>query len=159
MLAGDEIAPAIALRMPTYKKTDHINDKDTTNNNDTNNTNTNNNNHNKNAFHVTTQVILSGTPLQNEIHELWSLLNFLLPDVFETNDDFEEWFAKPFKTQDDTNDFEVEDEEKEFLIKCLHAVLRPFMTRRLKADLKDIMELPQTREATIWCELTLNPEP
>ena len=30
-------------------------------------------------------------------------------------------------------------------------VLRPFMTRRLKADLKDIMELPETREATIWC--------
>ena len=44
----------------------------------------------------------------------------------------------------------MEDEEKEFLIKCLHAVLRPFMTRRLKADLKDIMELPETREATIW---------
>ena len=37
--------------------------------------------------------------MQNEIHELWSLLNFLLPEVFDTNDDFEEWFAKPFKTQ------------------------------------------------------------
>jgi len=36
-----------------------------------------------------------------------SLLNFLLPEVFETNDDFEEWFAKPFKTQEDGGDFEV----------------------------------------------------
>ena len=40
-----------------------------------------------------------GRHVQNEIHELWSLLNFLLPEVFDTNDDFEEWFAKPFKTQ------------------------------------------------------------
>jgi len=104
----------------------------------------------KTGYKAGHRVILSGTPLQNEITELWSLLNFLLPDIFDTNDDFEEWFAKPFKTGEDGADFDVEDEEKEFLIKCLHAVLRPFMTRRLKADLKDIMELPETREATIW---------
>ena len=44
----------------------------------------------KNGYRAANRLILSGTPLQNEIHELWSLLNFLLPDVFETNDDFEE---------------------------------------------------------------------
>jgi ATP-dependent helicase STH1/SNF2 len=105
----------------------------------------------KTGYRAKNRVILSGTPLQNEIHELWSLLNFLLPEIFETSDDFEEWFAKPFRTADDGADYDVVDEEKEFLIKCLHAVLRPFMTRRLKADLKDTMELPETREATIWC--------
>jgi SNF2 family DNA or RNA helicase len=105
----------------------------------------------KTGYRARNRVILSGTPLQNEIHELWSLLNFLLPEIFETSDDFEEWFAKPFRTADDGADYDVVDEEKEFLIKCLHAVLRPFMTRRLKADLKDTMELPETREEIIWC--------
>ena len=108
----------------------------------------------KNGYKSKHRVILSGTPLQNEIFELWSLLNFLLPEIFDTCDDFEEWFAKPFKMAEGGDEFEVEEEEKEFLIKCLHAVLRPFMTRRLKADLKDIMELPETREATILCELS-----
>jgi ATP-dependent helicase STH1/SNF2 len=107
----------------------------------------------RNGYKASNRVILSGTPLQNEIHELWSLLNFLLPEVFDTNEDFEEWFTKPFKTGDEV-DVEVVDEEKEFLIKCLHAVLRPFMTRRLKADLQEIMQLPEARENILKCELS-----
>ncbi len=107
----------------------------------------------RNGYKASNRVILSGTPLQNEIHELWSLLNFLLPEVFDTNEDFEEWFTKPFKTGDEV-DVEVVDEEKEFLIKSLHAVLRPFMTRRLKADLQEIMQLPEARENILKCELS-----
>lgn len=106
----------------------------------------------KNGYQAKNRIILSGTPLQNEIHELWSLLNFLLPEVFDTNEDFEEWFTKPFKA--DEADVEVVDEEKEFLIKCLHAVLRPFMTRRLKADLADIMQLPEARENIVHCGMS-----
>jgi SWI/SNF-related matrix-associated actin-dependent regulator of chromatin subfamily A member 5 len=36
--------------------------------------------------------LLTGTPLQNNLHELWSLLNFLLPDIFSSSEDFDEWF-------------------------------------------------------------------
>jgi SWI/SNF-related matrix-associated actin-dependent regulator of chromatin subfamily A member 5 len=36
--------------------------------------------------------LLTGTPLQNNLHELWSLLNFLLPSIFSSSDDFDEWF-------------------------------------------------------------------
>ncbi|EKX46028.1 hypothetical protein GUITHDRAFT_48360, partial [Guillardia theta CCMP2712] len=118
----------------------------------------------RNGYRASHRLILSGTPLQARlltlahfpspppIHELWSLLNFLLPEVFDTNEDFQEWFSKPFRTGDDEVD--VDDEEKEFLIKCLHAILRPFMTRRLKADLKDIMQLPETRENILKCEFS-----
>ena len=42
------------------------------------------------------RLLLTGTPLQNNLPELWSLLNFLLPNVFKSSQNFEEWFAAPF---------------------------------------------------------------
>ena len=38
------------------------------------------------------RLLLTGTPLQNNLHELWALLKFLLPEVFSSSDDFDEWF-------------------------------------------------------------------
>lgn len=38
------------------------------------------------------RLLLTGTPLQNNLHELWALLNFLLPDVFSSAEDFDSWF-------------------------------------------------------------------
>jgi SWI/SNF-related matrix-associated actin-dependent regulator of chromatin subfamily A member 5 len=64
------------------------------------------------------------TPLQNNLHELWALLNFLLPDIFSSADQFDEWF-----------NLEIDDEgAKTNMIAQLHKILRPFMLRRLKAD-------------------------
>ena len=66
----------------------------------------------------------NSTPLQNNLHELWALLNFLLPDIFSSAEQFDEWF-----------DLEIDDEEaKKNMISQLHKILRPFMLRRLKAD-------------------------
>jgi SWI/SNF-related matrix-associated actin-dependent regulator of chromatin subfamily A member 5 len=67
---------------------------------------------------------LTGTPLQNNLHELWALLNFLLPDIFSSSEQFDEWF-----------DLEIDDEDaKKQMISQLHKILRPFMIRRLKVD-------------------------
>ena len=64
------------------------------------------------------------TPLQNNLRELWALLNFLLPDIFASADQFDEWF-----------NLEIDDDEaKKHMISQLHKILRPFMLRRLKAD-------------------------
>ena len=38
------------------------------------------------------RLLITGTPLQNNLHELWALLNFLLPDVFSSSDVFDDWF-------------------------------------------------------------------
>merc|ERR1711953_1574785 len=38
------------------------------------------------------RLLLTGTPLQNNLHELWALLNFLLPDIFSSSDQFDTWF-------------------------------------------------------------------
>ena len=74
-----------------------------------------------NTFH---RLLLTGTPLQNNLHELWALLNFLLPDIFSSADQFDEWF-----------DLDIEDQDaKKEMISQLHKVLRPFMLRRLKSD-------------------------
>ena len=76
------------------------------------------------SFKTANRLLLTGTPLQNNLHELWALLNFLLPDIFSSADQFDDWF-----------DLEIEDEEaKKNIISQLHKILRPFMLRRLKAD-------------------------
>merc|ERR1719290_916358 len=70
------------------------------------------------------RLLLTGTPLQNNLHELWALLNFLLPDVFSSSEDFDEWFNTNSCLGDDN------------LVKRLHGVLKPFLLRRLKADVE-----------------------
>ncbi len=74
-------------------------------------------------FRTTNRLLLTGTPLQNNLHELWALLNFLLPDVFNSSEDFDAWFNKS----------NLEDSK---LVERLHAVLRPFLLRRLKSDVE-----------------------
>lgn len=71
------------------------------------------------------RLLLTGTPLQNNLHELWALLNFLLPKIFNDSDAFDTWF--------DDNKCLTEDQS---VVKCLHAVLRPFMLRRIKSDVE-----------------------
>ena len=45
---------------------------------------------------ATNRLLLTGTPLQNNLHELWALLNFLLPDVFAESKAFDNWFNPEF---------------------------------------------------------------
>lgn len=75
-------------------------------------------------FKSANRLLLTGTPLQNNLHELWALLNFLLPDCFDSSEDFDSWFNA-------NNCF-----ENESLVERLHAVLRPFLLRRLKSDVE-----------------------
>ena len=79
------------------------------------------------------RLLLTGTPLQNKLHELWSLLNFLLPEVFQSSDDFDEWFD--LKANDNLTDAQIE-EKNSRVIKQLHKILRPFMLRRVKREVE-----------------------
>lgn len=88
-------------------------------------------------FETRYRLLLSGTPLQNSLHELWALLNFLVPDVFESSEQFDEWFNLDI----DDND------EKNKLISQLHKILRPFMLRRLKSDAET---LPPKHETILF---------
>ncbi|EMS46067.1 putative chromatin-remodeling complex ATPase chain [Triticum urartu] len=75
-------------------------------------------------FSTNYRLLITGTPLQNNLHELWSLLNFLLPEIFSSADTFDEWFQ-----------ITGENDQQE-VVQQLHKVLRPFLLRRLKSDVE-----------------------
>ena len=83
------------------------------------------------------RILLTGTPLQNNLTELWALLNFLLPKIFASSDTFESWFSQPLAAagggQDDAS---MTEEETLLVINRLHQVLRPFLLRRMKSEVE-----------------------
>ncbi|KAF1779903.1 ISWI family [Phytophthora cactorum] len=93
-------------------------------------------------FKVEHRLLITGTPLQNNLHELWALLNFLLPDVFSDSEDFDAWFNVD------------EQEGQENVIKKLHTILRPFLLRRLKADVEH--SLPPKIETKLYLRKVCN---
>jgi ATP-dependent helicase STH1/SNF2 len=99
------------------------------------------------------RLLLTGTPLQNNLPELWSLLNFLLPDVFHSCEDFEKWFKMPLKKFGASEkDVDLSEENKMLLIHRFHQVLRPFLLRRVKKEVE--AELPSKVEYIIKVELS-----
>ncbi|KAF3500672.1 hypothetical protein F2Q69_00044551 [Brassica cretica] len=77
-------------------------------------------------FNTNYRLLITGTPLQNNLHELWALLNFLLPEVFSSAETFDEWFQISGEN----------DQQEVVVVQQLHKVLRPFLLRRLKSDVE-----------------------
>eukprot|EP00123_Amoebidium_parasiticum_P017207 comp23754_c0_seq2/m.41063 comp23754_c0_seq2/g.41063 ORF comp23754_c0_seq2/g.41063 comp23754_c0_seq2/m.41063 type:complete len:1012 (-) comp23754_c0_seq2:256-3291(-) len=90
-------------------------------------------------FKSKNRLLITGTPLQNNMHELWALLNFLLPDFFGSADDFNTWF--------DVSKFEQSE-----VVQRLHMVLKPFLLRRLKAEVET--QLKPKIETKIYVGMT-----
>jgi len=90
------------------------------------------------------RLLITGTPLQNNLHELWALLHFLLPEMFSSADAFEEWFSpSDGGGAGGSGDGEQETE----VVSQLHKVLRPFLLRRLKSDVEK--GLPPKKETIL----------
>ncbi|KAI5184932.1 ATP-dependent helicase STH1/SNF2 [Nematocida homosporus] len=96
------------------------------------------------------RLLLTGTPLQNSLPELWSLLNFVLPKIFCAGGSFDEWFSAPVAHAGEKID--LNEEEELLIIKRLHKVLRPFLLRRLKKDVE--AGLPEKVETVIKCRMS-----
>lgn len=81
------------------------------------------------------RLLLTGTPLSNNLRELWSLMNVLNPQIFSSKATFETWFAAPFssKTSGQTK-VSLTTAEKSVIVDRLHTVIRPFFRRRVRAD-------------------------
>ncbi|XP_039292114.1 helicase domino isoform X2 [Nilaparvata lugens] len=98
-------------------------------------------------FQTQRRLLLTGTPLQNNLMELWSLMHFLMPNVFQSHREFKEWFSNPV-----TGMIEGNSEYNENIIKRLHKVLRPFLLRRLKTEVEK--QLPKKFEHVVMCRLS-----
>ncbi|KAJ9477540.1 Transcription regulatory protein SNF2 [Pseudozyma hubeiensis] len=98
------------------------------------------------------RLLLTGTPLQNNLPELWALLNFVLPRIFNSVKSFDEWFNTPFTNTGSEGGMMLNEEEALLIIKRLHKVLRPFLLRRLKKDVAS--ELPDKVEKVIKCKMS-----
>ncbi|KAF5673859.1 adenosinetriphosphatase [Fusarium heterosporum] len=108
------------------------------------------------GFNTQARLLLTGTPLQNNLTELWSLLFFLMPAEngvggFADLQEFHDWFAKP-ESQILESGREQMDDEARAIISKLHKVLRPYLLRRLKADVEK--QMPGKYEHVEFCRLS-----
>lgn len=108
------------------------------------------------GFNTHSRLLLTGTPLQNNLTELWSLLFFLMPNEdgvggFADLKEFHDWFARP-ESQILEHGREQMDEEARAIISKLHKVLRPYLLRRLKADVEK--QMPAKIEHVEFCRLS-----
>ena len=91
------------------------------------------------ALNIKHKLALTGTPLQNNVGELWSVLNLLDPARFGDADDFEERYGDMHSAEQ---------------VAELQALLKPLMLRRLKGDVISADEIPAKEETIVWVELT-----
>ena len=91
--------------------------------------------------HANRIFLLTGTPLQNNLHELWAILNFIMPDIFSSSSDFDSLFSSI-----------LESGNQETVAATLHRILRPFMLRRLKTDVA--RDLPPKKELYVHVHLS-----
>lgn len=109
-------------------------------------------------INTSNRLLLTGTPLQNNLTELWSLLNFIMPDIFADFEIFNRWFDFDSLNLGSGANSEalnklINDELQKNLISNLHTILKPFLLRRLKkVVLANI--LPPKREYIINCSMT-----
>ncbi|KDQ20190.1 hypothetical protein BOTBODRAFT_27602 [Botryobasidium botryosum FD-172 SS1] len=112
------------------------------------------------GFNSAYRLLLTGTPLQNTLMELWSLLYFLMPkginqDLgegtrFADHKEFAEWFSNPMNRAIENG--QSMDEETRAVVQRLHKLLRPYILRRLKSDVEK--QLPGKFEHIVYCRLS-----
>ena len=89
------------------------------------------------------RVALTGTPVENRLAELWSILDFLNPGFLGTKTFFQKRFALPIEKYGDRQSLNI-----------LRSLVRPFILRRLKTDTSIIQDLPEKQEMNVFCGLT-----
>jgi len=99
------------------------------------------------GFHCRNRLLLTGTPIQNNMQELWALLHFIMPSLFDSHDEFSDWFSKDIESHAQSNTKLNEDQ-----LKRLHMILKPFMLRRIKKHVQK--ELGDKIEQDVFCDLT-----
>jgi len=105
---------------------------------------------------ATNRLLLTGTPIQNTLDELWSLLNFVNPLIFDDLTVFQSWFGfkdigqkKQGATDEDAI---IAEQQKNQTISKLHSILRPFLLRRVKKDV--LKDMPPKKEVVVYAGIS-----
>ncbi|GCE99736.1 putative DNA helicase ino80 [Zygosaccharomyces mellis] len=99
------------------------------------------------SFHCRNRLLLTGTPIQNSMQELWALLHFIMPSLFDSHDEFNEWFSRDIESHAEANTTLNQQQ-----LRRLHMILKPFMLRRVKKNVQS--ELGDKIEVDVMCDLT-----
>ncbi|MBV9389166.1 MAG: DEAD/DEAH box helicase, partial [Chroococcidiopsidaceae cyanobacterium CP_BM_ER_R8_30] len=89
------------------------------------------------------RIALTGTPVENRLQELWSILDFLNPGYLGSRQFFQRRFAMPIERFGDAASLQT-----------LRSLVQPFILRRLKTDREIIQDLPEKQEMTVFCGLS-----
>ena len=89
------------------------------------------------------RVALTGTPIENHVGELWTLMDFLNPSLFGTETAFSSHFRGPIEQGSESAKTQ------------LRNAIKPFLLRRSKQDKELLPDLPDKFESTVWCSLTV----
>jgi SNF2 family DNA or RNA helicase len=89
------------------------------------------------------RIAMTGTPVENRLSELWSIMDFLNPGYLGTKQYFQRRFAIPIEQFGDATS-----------LQALRALAQPFLLRRLKTDKTIIQDLPEKQEMTVFCGLS-----
>lgn len=105
-------------------------------------------------FRTDFRLLLTGTPLQNNLRELWALLNFLFPEMFASGDEFERTFDLMATHHADGRLLTTEEKtaRNAAIVSRLHKILKPFLLRRVKSEV--MVELPPKKELLLYVPLT-----
>eukprot|EP01127_Copromyxa_protea_P005451 TRINITY_DN1537_c0_g1_i2.p1 TRINITY_DN1537_c0_g1~~TRINITY_DN1537_c0_g1_i2.p1 ORF type:complete len:1547 (-),score=321.48 TRINITY_DN1537_c0_g1_i2:24-4637(-) len=94
------------------------------------------------------RLLLTGTPIQNNMAELWALLHFIMPTLFDDHQEFAEWFSKDIESHAENKASGLNQTQ----LQRLYMVLKPFMLRREKKDV--LTEMPPKTEIKVRCHMT-----
>jgi SNF2 family DNA or RNA helicase len=95
------------------------------------------------SLSAVSRIALTGTPVENQLSELWSIMEFANPGVLGGEKAFRERYAVP-----------IERHGSEEAAQELRRITQPFVLRRLKTDKTIISDLPEKQEMKVWCNLT-----
>ncbi|KAK4473025.1 hypothetical protein MN116_004219 [Schistosoma mekongi] len=120
------------------------------------------------SFKCRNRLLLTGTPIQNTMQELWALLHFIMPTLFDSHDEFANWFSRDIESQASatarTSSSSVSggggsgtgslitSKLNENQLSRLHLILKPFMLRRTKAEVEH--EISTKTEIMLYCPLS-----
>ncbi|KAF8078491.1 SNF2 family DNA-dependent ATPase [Lyophyllum atratum] len=100
------------------------------------------------GFQCRNRLLLTGTPIQNSMQELWALLHFIMPSLFDSHDEFNEWFSKDIENAAENKGSKLNEHQ----LRRLHMILKPFMLRRVKRHVQN--ELSEKIEKDIYVDLS-----